>query len=189
MTDLQELSAQYAAMVPPEPSPDLTPPARALAAAEEAPPRNAKAMAEGMDAEPKADKKDPRTARSWTFSFEHKTPGGEAYKATFTNTVLSIDKRLKAAALESQLIGGVPYESVDPLMGNVAKGVAHLTFSLGAAQNQEPSGWADNLLALDEPGIVISLFSEVLGHEETFRGLGSRGPGGESAGGQHPRGA
>lgn len=173
MSDPHTLARDYAAMM----TPASAPAAPETKAAE--PARDPKAMAQSIETADKPPPEDPKTAKVWTFAFEHKGPGGTTYRAQFSNTVLSIDRRLQAATLESKLLGGVPYESIDPQMGIIAKAVAHLTYSLSEPAGQSPAGWADNLMALDDPGVIIALFSEVLSHEETFRGLGADSEGGE----------
>lgn len=126
---------------------------------------------------------DPREKVEWTFSFDFKDPeSGRTYRALFTNRILANDDRLRAATLESQLLGGVAYDSVDPTTGALAKAVAHTTFSLKAKLQQDPPGWADNLLALYTSVPVMALFEEVLDHERTFRGLGPSPSPGEEEG-------
>lgn len=181
MRDPSELEAEYASHNAP------TQPIRRKAKQEpEAPVRNPAQMREALaneriEKEEVHENLDPRKQRKYTFQFDFTDPNTKRrYRGLFTNVILNLDTRLQASTLESQLIGGVPYQSVDPVMGNIAKGVAHMTFSLEKAMQQEPEGWANNLLALDDTSPVLALYEEVLVHERTFRGLGPDSEGGEA---------
>lgn len=125
--------------------------------------------AEESDGEAEPDK---REQRSYTFRFKHVATDGTEYSGLFTNQILDLGKRLKVAQLESHLIGGVAYESVDPLMGNVAKSIAHMEYSLSAREMQKPKDWAVDFRNLDTASPVLELFEEVMGHEAIFLGVG-----------------
>jgi len=135
--------------------------------------RDPSAMKEAVATKPEVkEATDPREEREWTWHFRYEQPDtGRVWSAIVKNKVLNLDERLQAAALESQLNGGVAYMAVEPVMGTLAKAVAHLTFSLQNKQQQSPPGWADNFLKLYTTVPVMALYEEVLGHERIFLGL------------------
>jgi hypothetical protein len=173
MRDPSELEAEYASTQAPKRAP--TP------KVEEDTGRDPSKMREDLDAkhiqkeeERESGGSDPRTKREYTFHFDYTDPETkQRHSAIFTNQILDLDLRMRATTLESQLLGGVNYDSVEPIMGATAKAIAHMTFSLKAKQQQSPAGWADNFLKLISTNPVTALFEEVLGHERTFRGLGA----------------
>lgn len=179
MRDPAELEAEYAAQTAP------TPPPQRKAKKEVLPPkvvRNPKEMARDIE-EPEPREDDPRHHKVWTFEFDHIDPRTKRrYYGLVTNQILNLDQRLNAASLESRLTGGVPYHSIEPVMGNVAKAIAHMTYSIQKVTGASPVGWTDNFLELLDTAPVLQLFQEVLGHEEMFRGLGSDSGGGEEEG-------
>lgn len=115
---------------------------------------------------------DPKEKRSYTFRFSHTATDGTVYSGLFTNEILDLGKRLRVSQLESHLIGGVAYESVEPFMGGVAKAIAHMEFSLSAREMLKPDGWAKDFRNLDTASPVLELFEEVMAHEATFLGVG-----------------
>ena len=122
-------------------------------------------------ATPEPEPPDPRRERVWTFSFEWISPKGQRYSAVFTNKILNIDEQVKAGVIESQLIKGQPYSSLNPNVASVVRAASWLAFSLTDKRNQSPAGWADNFFALDDIELVVQLYLEVLGHEGMFRGV------------------
>lgn len=169
MKDPAELEREYVAE-PARPRPKPEPAEKKVLVRN---PREMAAENEAAAEGEKLDREDGRLQKIWTFQFAYEDPTtNRSYEALVTNEILSLDKRLKAASLESQLIGGVPFNSVDPVMGNVAKAIAHMTMSVQKVAGESPAGWTDNFLALLDTQPVLHLFEEVLGHENTFRGVG-----------------
>jgi len=125
---------------------------------------------------------DPRLKPSYTFPFSYKDARGREYKGIFTTHILSIDERIKSAALEATISGGVNYRAVDPNMAILTRAIAHMAFSLTKKSGVSPAGWADDFFSMLDPDPVLALFEEVLAHEAFFRGLGSIKEEGESSG-------
>jgi hypothetical protein len=121
-------------------------------------------------AEPKTE--DPRRKKAYTFRFKHEDANGRVFSGIFTNNILDIGQRLKVAQLESNLNGGVSYDSMDPFMGSVSKAIAHLQFSLSAKEQLEPKDWAKDFRNLDNAAPLLELFEEVMAHEAIFLGVG-----------------
>ena len=115
---------------------------------------------------------DPRLQPFYTFPFSYKDPRGREYKGIFTTHILSIDERIKSAALEATISGGVNYRAVDPNMAILTRAIAHMAFSITKKSGISPAGWADDFFAMLDPDPVLALYEEVLAHEAFFRGLG-----------------
>lgn len=168
MKDINELEAEYASSHAPTPRTRLEEPK--LKTPDSG--RDPNLMKASMAPSEEKEVRDLREEVEYTWRFKYEQPEtGKVWTAIFKNRVLNLDERLQAAALESQLNGGVAYMSVEPIMGTLAKAVAHLTFSLKDKQQQSPPGWADNFLRLYTTAPVMALYEEVLGHERIFLGL------------------
>lgn len=115
-------------------------------------------------------KKDERDKPLYTFPFKYVNRRGETFSGVFTNQILKIADKMNVAVMESQFNGGQPYESIETVQGMVNRGMAWMMFSLVKRLNQSPSGWADNLRALDDEDLVLALFQEVSAHEGYFHG-------------------
>lgn len=113
-----------------------------------------------------------KQTKVWTFAFNYKSPeDGVVYKGLFTNRVPSIREKIQIASYESTLNSGVPYDSIDPTMGQLSRAVATMQYTLIQKLQMEPEGWANDLLALHSPLPIFRLAEEVYAHEATFRGL------------------
>ena len=124
---------------------------------------------------------DPREAREYTWRFEYKAPDGTVYRGLFTNQIIDLGTRLKVAQLESTLLGGVNYHSVDDLMGSVAKAIAHMEWSLKAREQLSPKDWAKDFRDLHTSAPLLALYEEVMAHEATFLGMGKNSGAGEES--------
>ncbi len=132
-------------------------------------------LAEDADAPPEK-KRSPRDERTYSFPFKYTTARGVTYEATFTNHILDIGTKQRVSIMESQLNGGQPYDSIEPLTQTINRGIAWMAFSLRERTNQKPAKWADNLRALDDENIVLALFEEVSAHEGQFHGRDAGSP-------------
>jgi hypothetical protein len=125
---------------------------------------------------------DPRLQPFYTFPFSYKDHHGREYKGIFTTHILTIDERIKSAALEATISGGVNYRAVDPNMAVLTRAIAHMAFSISKKSGVSPANWADDFFAMLDPDPVLALYEEVLAHEAFFRGLGSFKEEGEELG-------
>lgn len=120
----------------------------------------------------------PRHKREYGFDFRYTSPDGTSYDCWISNKILSIREKQAAAALLARSLGNAPQESVDPLLLQISRAVAHMTYSI-----QKGPKWADDLSELWDEGLVLALWEEVMGHEATFRRMGESPHGGDAAGG------
>lgn len=108
-------------------------------------------------------KPDPRDSEVWTFNFNYKARNGKVFQGQFTNTILGLGERQKAAILVSRMLGNAPVEAIDPAIYNITTAVAHMELSLGKAANRPE--WARDLRAIKDMQVIAALWKEVDGHE------------------------
>ena len=111
------------------------------------------------------DLKDPKAAKSYTFSLDYTDAHGKTWAGSFTTKILSIGERQLVGALRARMSGGAQVESLDALTVEINLMLAHLAYSL----TDKPK-WADNLAELEDVGVVQAIYSEVASHEAYFLG-------------------
>lgn len=112
---------------------------------------------------------DPRTKEEYVFDFEWRDGRGKVWRGRFKNQILSIGQQQLAGALQAQMGGGQPYNTLDGLTQEINLMVAWMTFSLD--QKQRPL-WALDFRAIKNVSLLQALYQEVASHEATFHGLG-----------------
>ena len=139
-------------MPPFRPAANLTPP---------------KTEAELSDAAPAVEKlADPKTQKTYSFSFEWSAPNGTKLQGSFTNKILTIAERSEVDIRLARLNGGMPIESLPPLSVERNQALAWMSLSL-----KDRPDWAKDLMALEYEGVIFELWAMVGAHESAyFRG-------------------
>lgn len=119
---------------------------------------------QGRD-QPETDtKRDPKDNREYSFVFDYQDFKGRRYRDRFTNQILSPNQEIQVGVLKAQLLGRVPYDSIDVYVRELSHRISHLTVSL----IKRPK-WAAELGDLLDTKIIHKLYEEVMAHEATFR--------------------
>lgn len=111
------------------------------------------------------DAPDLRGEKQYTFPIEYRDGRGKVWKGEFTSKILTIHERSQSGSLRAMLGAGQPSNSFDSMTSELNYMVSHMTYSL-----IEKPDWAENLRALEDPGIIQAIFEEVDSHESFFLG-------------------
>lgn len=132
---------------------------------------DAKEAVEAVAAQAKVSPEDAKRKKmqekKYPFAFDFTATNGKKYEGSFTSVIPDMKTRGSIGIYRSQLAGGMPFSSIDPVTSERFFVLAHLTFMLESATLPE---WAKNLEAIDDPEVLFALWSEVQAHETTFLG-------------------
>lgn len=106
---------------------------------------------------------DPRDEEVWTFELDFIDKRGKAWPGTFSNSILTIHEKQKAAVIESRFAQGQPLSSIDSDILALNGIIAHLTLSL----RQKPK-WAEDLRKLNDIDVLLAIWKKVASHEARF---------------------
>lgn len=109
-------------------------------------------------------KKDPRAAKEYSFNLDFKDGCGRNWQGRFVNRILTIHDRQLVGIMRARLTGGMPFDSMDPLVAEINHIVTHLTQSL-----QDRPSWAKNMLSFTDYELLQAIYEEVDSHESHFR--------------------
>jgi hypothetical protein len=107
---------------------------------------------------------DPKKQKVYRFFIEHQI-GRQKVSGWFKNRILSVTAHIALGVYRSQLTGGVPWASLDPVTRSMSEAIAHLMTSL-----IERPQWAENIPEIEDPALIRKIYAEVDAHEATFRG-------------------
>jgi hypothetical protein len=132
---------------------------------------------QGKQDDEQLEDENPRARRNYSFNFEYTDDRGKIWKGLFTNQCLSPNQKLQVGVLKGNLLGRMPYESVDAYTRELAERIAHMTISL----IKRPP-WAKELGDILDENLIHRIYEqEVLAHEGTFHGRESDQAEGEKA--------
>jgi hypothetical protein len=109
----------------------------------------------------------PKLARDYVFAFKYESKS-RVYEGKFKNKILNVGERMRCGALASELIGGKSYDSVPPIVKQLALITSWMTYSLDRKTRPD---WATNLSAIEDENVLFALYAEVWDHQSTFLGL------------------
>lgn len=123
---------------------------------------------------PEGREKTDYTKEEATFYFKYEAPNGKVFEGDFTNHILTTGEIGTAGANTSRLNGGMPYESISPMVRDLNDRLGHLVVSL----RNRPE-WANELTSIKYRDVIYLLYREVEKHEAIFCGRRSAEESGE----------
>ena len=111
---------------------------------------------------------DPRIEEEYVFDFKWKDARGKSWSGRFKNRILSIAQQQLVGALQSDMAGGKPYHSLDPMTAEINLLCAWMAVSL---DEEERPLWAKDFRSFKNVLLLQAIYKEVASHEATFHGL------------------